>query len=631
MDYSSDLISLIEVTESEAENGMFDQSISSIEVDDDDELEYVDENNGNNNMRNQVELKNMDRAIRNWRRCIGCKEKENLHHPTESMRRFFCKSKKTFIQKNDRVCDHHSQRRNWDEICLRKSSKFSSKMIDEMLALLLKSPVNPKKNVDIGLTANEFKKVLIELKIPDIPNKIEKKNQEDIELYLERIRNGSTYDQMGKQHNKNRRTIGQCVKNGRKILLSDFVPKWIGYENFNRECLLGHTSELAHILYCNADYSKCVTIWDATYIYTCNTANYSHQRKIYSGQKRRHLFKIMKVVATDGTIIDVFGPFKATINDAAILKIIFEQTAIEKMYDAGDIILVDRGFRDCVDFLRKKKIVVKIPEFIEKGQNGQLSTPQANRSRLVTKLRFIVEAANGRMKNKWHIFGKIIPSILTPNLMSDYKIGAALLNAFGKPTTCDESDFQVIGSRMMNLVDTRNKLRRIIDSKSFKQTKKLYLKPIEPTDLIFPRLNKEQIKLFSLGTYSIRQAISYIADHIKSNGKFTISTMPTGHIWAHFGQICAEENFIKPSFVSAVIKSRFRGIKTHTVYILYDSADFGVQRNFCYLCECQHGQRTVGSCAHVIAVVLYFGYSQYEEYKDPASHLNNFFDAFVQA
>lgn len=135
--------------------------------------------------------------------------------------------------------------------------------------------------------------------------------------------------------------------------------------------------------------------------------------------------------------------------------------------------------------------------------------------------------------------------------------------------------------------------------------------------------------MFSLGTYAIRQAISYIADHKKLHGKFAISILPTCHVWAHFGKICVEESFSKPMFISAKITSRFRSRKIHNVFILYDGADCLVQRHFLYFCECQHGQRTVGCCSHVMTVVLYFGHSRYEEDKDPASHFNDFFNAFT--
>lgn len=331
----------------------------------------------------------------------------------------------------------------------------------------------------------------------------------------------------------------------------------------------------------------------------------------------------MKIVSVDGTIIDVFGPFMATKNDSDILIKIFETTSIESMFDAGDVMLLDRGFRDCADFLQSKNLVVKMPEFIQKGTNGQLTTQQCNRSRLVTKMRYAIEVANGRMKTKWHLFGKIIPSILTPHLMTDYKIGAAILNAFAKPIICDKDDGLNIGTRMLNLVATNNELRPIINSDSFQNTRK-YFQLIEPANLDFPRFNQKQLKDLSLGTYAIRQAISYVADHQKLHGQFQIFVLPKKYILAHFASIFIGENFEKPMFIFAKIKSRFRGQKTHDVYILYNSTAV-ISGKLFYICECQHGLRTVGCCSHVMAIIWYFGYGQYEVAKDPASHLNDFF------
>lgn len=81
----------------------------------------------------------------------------------------------------------------------------------------------------------------------------------------------------------------------------------------------------------------------------------------------------MKLIAVDGSIIDCIGPFPATMNDSTIVMRIFRQTSFPNILQAGDIILVDRGFRDSVQFLQNKNFVVKMPEFIQKGTRGQLT------------------------------------------------------------------------------------------------------------------------------------------------------------------------------------------------------------------------------------------------------------------
>lgn len=70
------------------------------------------------------------------------------------------------------------------------------------------------------------------------------------------------------------------------------------------------------------------------------------------------------------------------------------------------MVLLDRGFRDAVQFLKDKNLNVRISEFIAKGTNDQFTTLQDNKSRIVTKMRYAIEVANGRMKNKWQLFIK---------------------------------------------------------------------------------------------------------------------------------------------------------------------------------------------------------------------------------
>ena len=126
-----------------------------------------------------------------------------------------------------------------------------------------------------------------------------------------------------------------------------------------------------------------------------------------------------------------------------------KKTSFENILSPGDVILLDRGFRDCAKYLEIKKFIVKMPEFIKKGTHGQLTAKQANKSRLVTKMRFAIEVAFGRIKSEWKLFNKIIPSILIPHLMPDFKIASALLNAFGKPIICEKEDYSNIATRMM--------------------------------------------------------------------------------------------------------------------------------------------------------------------------------------
>lgn len=186
---------------------------------------------------------------------------------------------------------------------------------------------------------------------------------------------------MARYHHITHRAIAKNVNKGREIPLQCLVSKYLGYNNLSREWLIEHTTDLACLLYLNNNISMCVFILDGTYVYTCGSCNHAHQRKLYSGQKRRHLFKIIKIVAADGSIFDTFGPFPGIMNDAEIIKNIFDRTNIASLLN-GDVVLVDRGFRGSVTSLQNKGLIVKIAEFVERGTKGQLTTKKGNVSRL---------------------------------------------------------------------------------------------------------------------------------------------------------------------------------------------------------------------------------------------------------
>ena len=142
-----------------------------------------------------------------------------------------------------------------------------------------------------------------------------------------------------------------------------------------------------------------ISIWDATYVYIEKSSNYQFQRSTYSLHKYRNLVKFMMLVATDGYIIDAIGPYLANgkNNDANITIDMFEKSSeIQNWFEKDDIFVVDRGFRDCSSYLKKKKFKIAAPVFYNKKK--QHSTKEANESRLVTMIRWVVESVNGRVK-----------------------------------------------------------------------------------------------------------------------------------------------------------------------------------------------------------------------------------------
>jgi hypothetical protein len=106
---------------------------------------------------------------------------------------------------------------------------------------------------------------------------------------------------------------------------------------------------------------------------------------------------MLSVVLRDGYVVDKIGPFTATANDASITESILElSSTLELWTENGDILLVDRCFRDCIGSLEEAGFEVRMPKILSAKQR-QLSTVDANPSRLITKNRWIVEANHGRV------------------------------------------------------------------------------------------------------------------------------------------------------------------------------------------------------------------------------------------
>jgi len=99
----------------------------------------------------------------------------------------------------------------------------------------------------------------------------------------------------------------------------------------------------------------------------------------------------MVVVTTTGHFVTIVGPYFADgkNNDAAILNHMLRANVqnFREFLQEGDVLVVDRGFRDSLTLLADLGIHTEMPALVSKGQK-QLSTTEANSSQLVTKASF---------------------------------------------------------------------------------------------------------------------------------------------------------------------------------------------------------------------------------------------------
>ena len=109
------------------------------------------------------------------------------------------------------------------------------------------------------------------------------------------------------------------------------------------------------------------------------------------------------LVFSDGYIWQAEACFFANSanNDANILNSMLMAETIPNLKSSmkqGDAMLLDRGFRDSTRHLELAGIKAFMPRFIDRKEN-QLTCEEANESRKVTMGRFVVETANGRLRN----------------------------------------------------------------------------------------------------------------------------------------------------------------------------------------------------------------------------------------
>ncbi|KAJ8670934.1 hypothetical protein QAD02_002193 [Eretmocerus hayati] len=250
-----------------------------------------------------------------------------------------------------------------------------------------------------GLVRRDFLSVSTHLKL-----NIRTEKSLALGLYLSKLRHGYPNDHFSVIFDTPRRTIDRYMDKVRTGLKENFVPIHLG-QGLARQDLVEDRSRVAKALLVDEAESS-IFVWDATYVYIQKSANYLFQRSSYSLHKHRCLVKPMIAVTTRGRIIKVFGPYSAQDSDATILEAIMESEFFLELFKEGDVFIVDRGFERVLAKLAARRFKTMMPCFIDKDKK-QLTTEQANQSRVTTKLRYVIECVNGVLKSEFRYFDHV--------------------------------------------------------------------------------------------------------------------------------------------------------------------------------------------------------------------------------
>lgn len=425
--------------------------------------------------------------------------------------------------------------------------------------------------------------------------------REGLLLFLCKLKTGYTNKHLGTLFNVGASKVQYLIAETMSIIETHFVPRHLGFGHLNRELLLKHKDSFAQALYCQDKPNNLVVIFDSTYIYIQKSQNYMFQRKTYSDQKKRNFLKPMMVVTADGYILDVFGLYPATVNDAKIMESIIDTQENLEHFRKGDVFLLDRGFRDAVPKLNAIGFDVRMSSFLHKKQT-QLDWREANNSRIVTKIRQVVERTNNRLK-QFKLLKNTYCNKSLRDLHKYVRIAIAIINFFQPALKTDQQDWTDFVKIIEENKNRPNDLARL----RFKNRN--IFTAIDQSVLPFPHLSLRELRILAIGNYQIKQAISYYGQYIKENGTNYLKVARVNNTVIE--HIILKNKVQDPLCIQGEIGSRFQRRIKHKILILIDLMLEKTEAIVGYYCTCKNGQRTVGMCSHVMTIIWYLSYARY--------------------
>ena len=548
------------------------------------------------------------------RRCVICNQEKNLVTVPRSARRQSFIETGIYITTGKRCCKNHLSGKSFTDTALGSLNPISNNtcLSEKDIEILLQDirKVARKKGLDfdtpgqlsvsdyytlMGLTMENFDEIF-ELVKSSIHSSKYRSNRTCLAVLLVKLRTGLSNGVLSVLFNLKKRLISFAVHSARQALINNFVPLHLGMQHISRTKIIEeHTRPLATTLFVsNNNNDTVVLVADGTYIYIQKSSNYSFQRRCYSVHKGRPLVKPMMFVTTTGYILDVFGPYFAdsTNNDANIFTHLLKKDIrnIREWLKSNDVIIIDRGFRDCLELLEEMDLVPKMPAFLNK--QAQFSTEEANKTRLVTKIRWVVEAVNGQLKN-WRALNNVIPNVQIPYIGDYVKIVCAILNAFHPARIKNLEDDNIIAQRMLDLVKMANCLQRTVEENGWARKRAIWTLVSESELLDFPRFTWDELRSLTIGIYQLKQSRSYTHEYLNQRGLYSL--------YVH------RED---PSVIRLQLRSRHTSSK---VYNLWIKTGAGRSPNIDWYCQCKVGARVVGCCAHVASVLWYLGYWRHNQ------------------
>ena len=570
------------------------------------------------------------------RGCIFCLSKVNVRVVSFDARVKVYVDTGKFIMRGSRICLHHLRPSDGSILPLLADELISSKRhvfldsqdIQDWFAAFRKNVIERCSGILlVDRIPEEDFKVLTSVSKQNFEDMLSKSvteaalegeeckmNATDLLMFLVKLRQGLSDEFLRVMFRQSTRAnVSMRISVATKTLMQKFVPLHLGLEAISRDTFVAeHVSDFACNLYVDdfkdiGSIKQAVIVVDGTYIYIPKLNNYRVARQSFSVHKKRHLIKPVMLTGTNGYILDVHGPYFADgkNNDAAILRHHMEQDGInlKTWLQPNDVLLLDRGYRDVLDYLQSHGFKHKMPEYLRKNMK-QHTVEEANKSRLVTKSRWVVESRNGHLKSTFKIFRDEVDANQVQHVGDYFRIACAIINAYHPKINMLGAD-ESMAERMKAQANTNNELKNKIEREKLQQdNSKSPWFPMDAAECLpgFPRLDLDYLRDLTYGTYQIKHSKSYSHDKMSRDSQYQIKI-----------------NLRLPGILRANVYSRHTNKVKYETWVWYREThlpDSGDAIKGWY-CTCKPGARTLGCCAHISSIMWYLGYARHLE-KVPA-------------
>lgn len=172
--------------------------------------------------------------------------------------------------------------------------------------------------------------------------------EELVALYRYRFRKGIDQESLSIfMSDTTQKNVSRYLSQVQNAIYKDFVPVFVWAGSRPRKLFLTKNTICAKKLYNMTDDSRCF-IADAKYTRLEKRANNDFQYNSWSQQKMDLLIKPFTICCSDGYFVDCYGPLKANINDANILRHVLDtdHDLLKLLKPNKTVIILDRGINN---------------------------------------------------------------------------------------------------------------------------------------------------------------------------------------------------------------------------------------------------------------------------------------------